>query len=65
MEHIVVQRKVIPFWVSLIGHYMLPLRIIGSNYLTFFQQVFPKILAGEHISASMQQTISFKHDGGP
>ncbi|XP_023226911.1 uncharacterized protein LOC111627544 [Centruroides sculpturatus] len=47
----------------LIGPYLLPLSITGSNYLIFLQQVLPQLLGDKQISASTQQIMWFQHDG--
>ncbi|GFV82987.1 uncharacterized protein TNCV_1180011 [Trichonephila clavipes] len=47
----------------LIGPYLFPCRLTGLNYLLFLQQVLPKLLRDEQISASTQQTMWFQHDG--
>ena len=47
----------------LIGPHLLSFPLTGRNYLLFLQRVLPQLLGDEQISASMQQTIWFQHDG--
>ncbi|GBL99248.1 hypothetical protein AVEN_177293-1 [Araneus ventricosus] len=47
----------------LIGPYLMPFRLTGSNYFICLQQVLPQLLGEEHISASTRQNIWFQHQG--
>ncbi|GBO04646.1 hypothetical protein AVEN_268492-1 [Araneus ventricosus] len=49
----------------LVGPYLLPERLTGANYLVFLQQVLPKLLDDEDVSAAMRSSMWFQHDGAP
>jgi hypothetical protein len=47
----------------LIGPYLLPLRLTGDIYLTFLQEILPKLL--EVVPLEVRREMWFQHDGAP